>query len=325
MTRLLRNLATLCAAAAAIGVASAQGTFPAPSRSISIVVPFPPGSGSDHVARAVAEKMAKVMNTSIVVENKPGATGQVAASFVARAQPDGYTLMLASSSTHSANPYLYRTLSYDPTTDFSPVGRITSSPLVLIVRSDAKFESAKDLVEFGRANPGKLSYGYGNTGGQVSGAMLVKMGGIQATAVSYKGTPQILTDIMGGHLDFGLFDYGAVRAQVETQKVKALAVTSRERTSVAPKIPPMRETTNLEDLQLVVWSGLMAPAKTPGPVIERLNAALRASLEDEQVKKALEMTGQAPEPTTIAGFHTFLREQEGIWKKRIAEAGITPQ
>jgi tripartite-type tricarboxylate transporter receptor subunit TctC len=182
------------------------------------------------------------------------------------------------------------------------------------------------MVRFALANPGKLTYGYGNTGGQVSGAMLVNMGKFKALAVPYKGTPQIFTDIMGSQIDFAFVDFAASKPLIEARKLRALAMTGKKRFGMAPDVPTVSETPGFDDFNLFAWLGMMAPAGTPKPVIERLNAELRAALDQPDVKQRLEQQmGSVVEPTTVDEFTAFLREQNEVWKRRIAEAGITPE
>ena len=306
--------------------ASAQDSYPVPSRHISIVVPFAAGTGTDVITRVIAERMAKSLKVTILVDNKPGASGQIGTDFVARAQPDGYTLLVATISTHSANPYLYKTLRYDPVKDFSPIGRLTLNPLALLVKPASPFRSVQDVVQYAKANPGKLAYGYGNTGGQVSAAMLVSMGKIQALAVPYKSTPQVFTDLMGGQIDFGFVDFAASMTLIESGKLKALAMTGQKRFSRAANTPAVSETPGFEDFSLLAWLGLMAPAGTPKPIIDRLNAELRSALEVPELKQRLErQMGSVVEPTTVEEFLVFLQEQNNTWRRRIREAGIKPE
>jgi tripartite-type tricarboxylate transporter receptor subunit TctC len=325
---MLQNLLKLVLLAAALlsGAASADDAYPTPGRPITIVVPFAAGTGTDAITRVVAEKMALTLKTPVIVDNKAGANGQIGTEAVARAKPDGYTLLMATNSTHSGNPYLYKSLRYDAIKDFAPIGRVTINPLALLVKPDSPFQSTQDLVRFAKANPGKLTYGYGNTGGQVSAAMLVNMAQIKALAVPYKTTPQVFTDLIGGQLDFAFVDFAASRPLIEGGKLKALAMTGEKRFAMAPNIPAVAETQGLEDYKLFAWLGLMAPAGTPKPAVARLNAELRAALAQPDVKERLEkQMGSVVEATTVDGFAAFTQEQSAIWKRRIGEAGIVPE
>ncbi len=306
------------------GTAFAQDAYP--SRPITIILPFGAGSGTDAIVRTFSEKMARNLKQPVVIDYKAGASGQIAAEAVARAAPDGYTIMVGTNSTHSANPYLFKSLRYDPSKDFVPIGRITLNPLALLVRADSPFKSTADLVRFGRANPGKLSFGYGNTGGQVAGAMIQNVAKITALGVPYKSTPQVFTDMMGGQIDFTFVDFAASIALIEGGKIRPLAVSTAKRLPVQPSVPSMRESPGLEEFELVSWIGFVAPAGTPRAIALRLNSELRTVLEDPEVKDRLERhMGAIVEPTTLEEFAAFMRAQDAVWKRRIAEAGIKPE
>ncbi len=306
------------------GTASAQDSYP--SKPITIVVPFGAGSGTDVITRVIAEQMARSMKATIVIDNKAGASGQIGTEFVARAQPDGYTLLVGTNSTHSGNPYLFKTLRYDPVSNFAPIGRMTTNPLAFLVKQESPFKTAQDLLKFARENPEKLSYGYGNTGGQVSAAMLLNMAKIKALSVPYKTTPQVFTDLIGGQIDFTFVDVAASKALMDSGKIRALAVTSPKRFKVVPNVPALREVAGLDEYALYAWLGMLAPAGTPKPIVTRLNAELRAALETPEVRQRLEQnTGSIVEPTTVEEFTTFMGEQSALWKRRINEAGIQPE
>jgi tripartite-type tricarboxylate transporter receptor subunit TctC len=306
------------------GLLLAQDAYP--TKTITIVVPFGPGAGTDVITRVIAEQMARNMKATIVVDNKAGASGQIGTEFVARAQPDGYTLLVGTNSTHSGNPYLFKSLRYDPINGFAPIGRLTINPLAFLVRQESPFKTIEDLIRFARANPEKLAYGYGNTGGQVSAAMLVNMAKIKTLRVPYKTTPQVFTDLIAGQIDFTFVDVAASKGLMDAGKIRALGVTSTKRFDVVPNVPAVRETQRLEDFALFAWLGLMAPANTPKPIIARLNAQLRTVLEMPEIKQRLEQrTGSIVEPTTVEEFSAFMQEQSVLWKRRIGEAGIQPE
>lgn len=306
------------------GTVSAQDTYPV--KPITIILPFGAGSGTDAIVRTFSEKLSRNLKQPVVIDYKVGASGQIAAEAVARATPDGYTIMVGTNSTHSANPYLFKSLRYDPIKDFVPIGRITLNPLALLVRADSPFKTAADLVRFGRENPGKLNFGFGNTGGQVAGAMIQNIGKFKAVGVPYKSTPQVFTDMMGGLIDFTFVDFAASSALIDGGKIRPLAVSTAKRLPVQPNVPTMRETSGLEEFELVSWIGFIAPAGTPRAIATRLNNELRTVLEDPEVKDRLEgRMGSIVEVTTLDEFASFMRAQDAIWKRRIAEAGITPE
>lgn len=306
--------------------ARADEAYPLAGKPITVIVPFAAGSGTDAITRVITEKMSASLKAPIVIDNKAGASGQIGTEFVARARPDGYTLLVGTNSTHSGNQYLFKSLRYDPLRDFSPIGRMTINPLALLVKHDAPFRSTADLVAYMKGNPGKASYGYGNTGGQVSGGMLVYMADAKAVAVPYKSTPQAFTDLMGGQIDFAFVDFAASRQLIDGGKLRALAITSPKRFNVARDIPTVAETPGLADFSLFAWLGMFAPAGTPDAAIAKLNAALRAALETPEVRNTLEQQmGSVVEPTSVAEFRAFMQEQSEIWKRRVREAGMKPE
>ncbi|MBB5696232.1 Bug family tripartite tricarboxylate transporter substrate binding protein [Muricoccus pecuniae] len=322
-----RALGALTASLPAAKTVQAQEVYPS-SRPITIVVPFGAGAGTgtDVITRVIAEEMARSLRTSIIIDNKAGASGQLGTEFVARARPEGYTLLVGTNSTHSGNPFLFRNLRYDPVSGFTPIGRMTINPLAFLVRAESPFRTAADLLGHARANPGRLSYGYGNTGGQVSAAMLVNMGRIDALAAPYRTTPQAFADLMGGRIDFTFVDIAASQELIESGKLRALAVTGNDRFPTLPDVPPLRETPGLEEFSLFAWLGLLAPAGTPEPVVTRLNAELRAALERPDVRGHLQQrTGSVVEPTTVAEFTAFMAAQRELWRRRIGEAGVQPE
>ncbi len=304
------------------GPAIAADDYPASGKPVRIVVPFAAGSGTDNIARTLGQELSRSMNAAIVIDNRGGANGQIAAEAVAKSTPDGYTLLMGTVSTHSTNPYLIKNLRYDPVKDFAPVALATRNLLALLVNNSSPFRSANDLVAFARANPGKLSFGYANAGGQVSAGMLMQMAKLDMLAVSYKSTPQIMTDIVGGRIDFAFVDYAAARALVEGKRLRAIAITLRERSSITPGIPAMSETQGFEGFELYAWVGLFAPKDTPRPIVERLNREVLKALATASVKARLVDWGSELSLLSTAEFEQFLERQRTMWKSRIAEMNI---
>jgi len=308
--------------AIASGLAVAADEYPASGKPLRIVVPFAAGSGTDNIARTLGQEMSRSMNAAIVIDNRGGANGQIAAEAVAKAAPDGYTLLMGTVSTHSTNPFLVKNLRYDPVKDFAPVALATRNLLALLVNSSSPLKSASDLVAFARANPGKLSFGYANAGGQVSAGMLMQMAKVDMLAVSYKSTPQIMTDIVGGRIDFAFVDYAAAQALVDGKRLKAIAITLRERSNITPGIPAMSETPGFEGFELYSWVGLFAPKGTPRPIVEKLNREALKALSTEGVKTRLVDWGSELSLLSSGEFEQFLERQRTMWKSRIAEMNI---
>jgi len=324
--KLEKLLAMAALALSSTCVIAAPKPYPDSVKPIRFVVPFGPGSGTDVITRIIAKEMGQKLGATVIVLNKPGASGQIGAEYVARSAPDGYTLLVATNSTHSANPWLYKSLPYSPTKDFAPIGLMTINPLALLVKQNSPFHTPADLVRYAKEHPGKLTYGYGNTGGQVSAAMLTHMAGIEVSAISYKTTPQLFTDIIGGRVDYGFVDFAASRSLINSGKLNALATTSKNRLAFAPSMPAMDETPGLNHFLIHAWLGLMAPAGTPSAIVEQLNTVLRESLENPPVKKQLEnQTSSVLDPMTTSEFKRFLTEQSDFWKLNIRTAGIPVQ
>lgn len=312
--------------ATALLAVNAWAQTPFPNKPITMVVPFGAGSGTDVVARILAEKMAKSMNSAIIIDNKAGASGMLGAEIVARAKPDGYTLLVGTNSTNSSNQYLYKSLRYDPIKSFAPIGLMTINPQAFLVRNESPFKTAEQLVKFGRENPGKLSFGYGNTTVQVAGGMLNTLGKVNALGIPYKSSPQVFADLIGGQVDFTFSDFAASRALIDSGKLRALAVSTPKRFPIFPNIPPLRELPGLDDFSIYAWIGLLAPANTPKEIVARLNQELRKALEIPEVRQRLEqVSGSIVEVMTVDEYSKFLNEQSATWKRRIHEAGIKPE
>lgn len=312
-------------ASGAVAAEVVQTPFPSSDRVLRIVVPFPAGSGSDGLTRVIAQELQPRLGVPVVVDNRAGANGQIGTLHVAQAAADGYTVLLATNSTHSANPFLFKSLRYDPVEDFEPIGLILVNPLLLVVRADAPYTGAGLLLSEARRRPGELTYGYGNTGGQVSGAMLSTMGHMQARAIPYKGTPGALADLSSGLLDFMIVDYPASRPFLDSGRIRSLGTTGRRRLPTLPNLPSLHEVPDLAGYELVAWLGLVAPKGTPASVVARLNQALQEVLKIPSVRDRLQSMGTEVTPGSPTEFAVFMREQTQIWRARIAEAGITPE
>jgi tripartite-type tricarboxylate transporter receptor subunit TctC len=265
-----------------------------PSKPVKLVVPFPAGSATDQVARLTGQQLQEELKQPFVVENKPGAQGAIAAAEVAKATPDGYTLLVTTNTPQAANVSLFKKLAYDPVKDFAPIARIGTTSFMLMVRADDPARTLKEFLAQARAQPGKLSAGYGSSGSQVSLAMLKAMGKLDVVEASYKGIPQTVTDLLGGTLSFTFVDLGNALAQMKGGKLRGLAVTSAARTPLAPEVPAVAE--ELKGYELIAWFALMAPAGTPKEIVNLLSeTALKAVKKKEIVDKfALIGTDVAP-------------------------------
>ncbi|NGM86462.1 tripartite tricarboxylate transporter substrate binding protein [Parapusillimonas sp. SGNA-6] len=307
--------------AAAAFVAPVQADSGYPNKPITIVVPYSPGSASDTTARIISEKLGPRLNVPVVVENKPGASGTIGAAYVGRARPDGYTLVLTSSSTHSATPALFRNLSFDPTEDFTHVIRMVTIPMMLVVRADAPYQTASDLIKASKTKA--LNYAYGSSTSQIAGATFNKVSGAEANGVPYKSQPPAVTDLLGGHVDYLFADLSVITQLIQDGKLRALAFTDQTRSTVFPEVPTMQELGHPFDL--VVWVGLAAPAKTPDAAVERLNAEITEILRDPAVAERFQSLGMKLAPNTVAEHREFTLQQRKIWTQRAVDAGIEAQ
>ena len=294
-----------------------------PSRAVKMVVPFPAGSATDQIARVVGQQLQESLGQPFVVENKPGAQGAIAATEVARAAPDGYTLMVGTNTPLAANPSLFKKLNYDPAKDFAPIARLGTISFMIMVRPDFPAKTFKEFLAHAKANPGKLSAGYGSAGSQVSQAMLRSMGRIDFIDVPYKGLPQAITDVLGGQVSFTFADLANALAQIKGGKLRGIAVTSQKRSALAPDIPAVAE--ELPGYELIAWFALVAPAGTPAPVVSRLHDVTVKALAKPEVGARFAALGTDVAPLNADELGTFIRAEIAKWAKMAKEAGIQPE
>ncbi len=320
MRGFFRLLVAIGLALAATG-ASAQ---PYPSKPITIVVPFGAGSGTDSIARIIGQYLQNALNQSVVIENKVGASGVLAATYVARAAPDGYTLLMATNSTHSANPHLFKSLSYDPVKDFAPVARAGSYVFMLVVNPAVPARTLPELVAYAKANPGKLTYASGNTTGIVAGETLKSKAGIDVLHIPYKSTPPAINDLLGGRVSMMFIDLAPGLEHVRASTMRALAVTTRERSALLPDLPSLSEA-GIPGYDVTSYAALFAPAGTPKEIVDRLNAEVQKIIANPDAKARIAVTGfdafSGP-PETLA---SFVQSELVNWGKLIKDAGIEPQ
>ena len=304
-------------------VSAAQAeTFP--SKPIRMIVPFPAGSATDGQARLIGAHFQKVFGHGFIVENMPGATGAIAARAIARAAPDGYTLMISSVSTHSANAWLYNNPGYDPIADFTPVALIARAPSAMVVRAETPFRTLQDFVAFAKANPDKLNFAYGNMGSLAGGAMLNAYAGIKTTAVSYRGTPQATTDLLGGQIDFVVMDASQTQEHVKAGKLRALAITGTRRVEAFPDAPTMVEA-GYPDYVLFSWQGVHGPAGMSPEIVATLNQAVRAAVNTPEGKRFFAAYGSETGAMTAADFADLVKQELKRWEGIVAMTGLPKQ
>ena len=321
-----RGLAVLASAVLLVaGVVPPAAAQSYPARPVKMIVPFAAGSGSDIVARILADELRKSLGQSFLVENKPGASAQIAAEAVAKSAPDGYTLFVTTNTANSANPWLFKKINYDPLKDFTPIARVTYHPYVLIVRPDSGIASVQDLVQKARANPGKLNYGYGSSTSQVAGAAFVHRAKLDVTAVPYKSMPAVLTDVIGGRLDFVFADLTSIHGHVQAGQLKPVAFTLLQRASQLPDVPTVAATPGFEGYEVTSWIGIVGPANVPRDVVERINIEVNRILGRPEIRTRLAELGGETAPGTPEQFAAFMREQLESWRVKIQAAGIQPE
>lgn len=302
----------------ALGSLAAQAQ-PFPSKPIRVIVPFAAGSGTDVMTRVLMEDVHKGLGVSIVVDNKPGANGSVAAEIVSRAAPDGYTLLLGTSSAHSANPWLFKKLSYAPIKDFTPIARTTNFPFILAVSAASPAKNVAEFLQMVRG-PVQKTMGYGNSTGQVAGAHVMTAGKFTAVSVPYRSTPPALVDLVGGQFDFMFVDLASSQGLVKDGKVRPLAMMADKPSALMPGLPALGDT--FPGFSYVAWGGLMGPAGLSRDIVNKLSAEVVKSLNKPAVKERFAALGLEPFPGTPEEFAPFMVEQEAAWGARIKAAGI---
>lgn len=320
MTSLQRLLAALSLVVALPLAAQAQSY---PDRPIKMILPFPAGSATDGTARFIAEELRKDMGQPVIIENLAGAGGNIAAQAAKRAVPDGYTLFMSTNSAHAVNKTLYTNLPYDPEKDFEPVAGLIRIPLTLLVRKDFPAEDVAGVVKVAgqRAATKPLSFGSGNTSSQVAAALLKASAKIDMIHVPYRGTPQALTDVVGGQIDVLIVDPYSSMGFLNSGQLKALGVTDSVRHPLLPKVPTMAEV-GYKNVELVTWAALFAPAKTDPAIIDRLNKTINKILAKPEAREVLQKMAMTPMVMTPGELRGFVSVEIVRWSGYIELAGI---
>lgn len=316
--------AMLAAGVLAAGPASAQAPWPAPGKNITLVLPFAAGSGTDTTTRIISKDLAKALGANIVIDNKPGANGSIAASYVARAEPDGYTIFVTTNTSHSANPYLLKNMTYDPIKDFTPIARTGDLPFMLVIDPKLPVNSVGDLIALAKKEPGKYSYASGSSSAIVSGATFATLANIDLLHVPYKSSPPALTDVIAGRVSMMFVDVLTGLPHVKGGALKALAVTTKQRSALLPDLPSMDEA-GVKGFDITSWQGYLGPANMPKDIVTKLNAEIRKIVETPSVKNELAERGMEAFSGTPESFDKFLKEQLVVWEKLIRDAKIEKQ
>jgi tripartite-type tricarboxylate transporter receptor subunit TctC len=321
----MRTWATFVALTAAAVVGAPLGAVAQtyPTRTVSLVVPYPPGGGVDALARVVAEKLATALGQQVVVDNRAGGSGLVGTRAVARSAPDGYTLMLGHTGTMSINPSLYANAGYDPRRDFAAVGLIATMPVALLAHPSFPAKTMADVVAIAKTEGGKLNIGTSavGTGGYLSAELFKSITNSDATIIPYKGTAQVMNDLLGGHVPIAFGVLPPALGNLHAGTLRAIAVLSDTRFSLLPDVPTSAES-GLPGFESVLHYGVVAPAGTPPPIIERLNAALRALVTTEEVRKRIQSEGGDPLTSTPAEYAADIDREEAKWARLIRKLNL---
>lgn len=325
----LRLVQTLMLIASTITLASlsqtatAQGAYP--NKPVKVIIGFGPGSGTDILARMISEELRMALGQPFVVDNRPGASAQIAASAVAKSPADGYTLFLTSNSSHSVNPHMFKKLPYDPIADFTPIGGIAYFPFILAVNASLPVKTPQEFVAYARANKGTLNYAYGTPTVQIPAEALNRLEKLEATGIPYKSSPNAMTDVIGGQAQFLVVDLASARPHLQSGRLRALAVTTSKRTALAPDLPTIEETLGLRDFDLAAWTGLFGPAALPKDVVDKLSSALLQILAKPEVRDRILASGAEPTPSDVPTFTALVKRQLELWGRKVRDAGIQPE
>jgi tripartite-type tricarboxylate transporter receptor subunit TctC len=323
--RRLASATALVALAGAVTLTStvALAQAPFPSRSITMIVPFPPGGPTDLVARILAQKMSESMGQSVIVDNRGGANGNLGAMLAVRAAADGYTLLYNTSSI-TLSPALYKSLSYDVKRDLAPVALTAVVPLALVVGPNVPANTVSEFIAYAKANPGKLSYGSAGNGNvtHLGAFQFVRANGIDAVHIPYKGSAPADIDLVGGQIQFMTDTVNSVMPFVRDKRLKMLAVTTPKRMTLFPDVPTLAES-GMPGFEVGAWQGLMVPANTPKPIIQRLNAEVMKALQSADVRQKLALQGAEPLGSTPEAYGEYIQKELARWDNVVKQTGVT--
>ena len=318
----MKRIAIAVAAAALAAVPALAQDFPA--RPITFVVPFAAGSATDQIARAIGQGVSEASKQPVTIDNKPGASGFIAAQQVAKAAPDGYTVLITTNTTHAANEHLFKSLPYDPVKEFSPVTLLGKGGQIMIVNPKVEATTVGEFVALAKKNPGKLSFGSGSSSSRIAGELLQQMAGIQILHVPYKSNPLAINDLLGGQIDMMITDTATGLPQVKGGKVRALGVTDTKRSPLAPDIPTIDEA-GVKGYSMGYWFAAYVPANTPPAVVKRLNELMVAATKGAAAVKFYQTSGVDPATSSPAELAKFQQDESAKWGKIVKAAGIQPE
>ena len=312
-----RALAALALAASTLALGADY-----PARPIHFVVPYPAGGPLDTVARLLGQKVSESVKQPVIVENKPGAGGNIGADYVAKSAPDGYTILMGAVATHAINPTLYAHIPYDPVRDFAPVTQVASTPNVLVVNPSLPVTSVRELIAYAKAHPGQLNFGSGSTGsaGHLAGELFDAMAGVKMVHVPYKGAAPAMQDLIAGRVQLMFDNFASASAQIKAGRVRALAVTTAKRSELAEELPTIAES-GLPGFDVNTWFGVFAPGATPRAVVERLHDEFVRALNDSGVRAAMVKLGAEPVGNTPAEFAAYIESEAAKYAKLVKASG----
>ena len=322
---LLRLINASIAALAATVCATTAIAQPYPNKPIKAIVPFAAGSATDQIGRAFAAKMSETLGQVIVVENKAGVNGMLGADAVAKAAPDGYTILIGTNSTNAALKSLMKQLPYDQDTAFTPVGYLGSVPLIIAINNDVPAKTLREFVDLAKAKPTHVTFASASTSQLVSAEMLASMSGVQMTNVPYKSGPAAMTDLIGGQVMMFSADFAVTLPQVKGGKIRGLAVTSSKRSAAIPEMPTVNEALGLKDYELIAYFAVYAPAGTPPDMVAKLNQAINVAAQSKEIQEKFAGIGFAVDPGTPDQLAQRSKLETTKWAKAIRDAKIEPQ
>ena len=317
---------TYCAiAVAALAFASLAQAQEYPTKPIHIIVPLTPGSGADIAGRIIGQRLNEHWKQPVIVENRPGAGGQIGTAAVVKAEPDGHTLLVQSSS-HAANPAIYKSLPYDPLKDLADVAILGRTPYVMVSAANGPYKTLKDVIQAAKAKPAEIPFASAGVGTSthLAAEYLVALAGLKMLHVPFKGSPDAIQDVLGGRSAFYMAPLDVGLGLVQQKKLNALGVSTMKRVDLLPDVPTIAEQ-GLHDYDVTLWFGMWAPAGTPLPIVQKLNAAVNAIVFEPQVKEQFTKLGIEPAPMKPDDFAKFVRSQIDFYKKIVARAGVQPQ
>src|SRR5436190_3978068 len=318
----MKTFARILYAVALATIASVAIAQPYPSKPIRFVVPYPPGGPLDTVARLLGQKVSESLKQPVVVDNKPGAGGNIGADAVAKSAPDGYTILMGAVATHAINPTLYANIPYDPIKDFQPVTQLASTPNVLIVNNSVPASNVREFIAYAKANPGKLNFGSGSTGsaGHLAGELFKTMAGVDMLHVPYKGAAPAMQDLVGGQVQLMFDNFASASTQVKAGKVKALAVTTAKRSALAPDLPTIAES-GLPGFDINTWFGIFVPAGTPREAVDRLHAEFTRALALPDIREKITNLGAEPVGSRPEEFAAYVKSEGEKYARVIKASG----